>query len=121
MTRRPDASEYAEYYDGYVKLVPDGDIIRVLHEQLDEMLELLAGVPAEKAEYRYEPEKWSVKELIRHVIDVEWIFVCRALTFARSDTSALPGMDQDEFADRAASVEQSLGDMRVLKERYLSG
>jgi hypothetical protein len=95
--RRPTPDEYFEYYDMYIRLVPDGDIIDILKEQLASTVGFLETIPHEKADFRYAPDKWSTKEVIGHIIDAEWVFTSRALWFARGDRQPLPGMEQDEF------------------------
>lgn len=99
--RRPDTGEYVDYYDRYVRLVPDGDIVGLLRAQAMVTNDLLRGLAPGLAEFRYEPGKWSLKEVLGHVIDAEWIFTYRALSFARGQESPLPGMDQDVFMARA--------------------
>ena len=95
--RRPRTSEYYKYYDRYVRLVPDGDIIEIFKEQLTSTESFFGSISADKAEYRYQPDKWSMKEVFGHVIDVEWVFSYRALRFARGDQTSLPGIEQDNL------------------------
>lgn len=95
--RRPAPAEYDDFYRGYVDLVPDRDIIDILRAQRDSLGELIARIPRDRADYRYAPGKWTTREVIGHVIDSEWVFVGRALWFARAASTPLPGMDQDEF------------------------
>lgn len=109
--RRPGRDEYFEFYDRYVRLVPDGDIIGILKEQLDSMVEFVAAIPAAKVDYRYEPDKWSVKQVIGHVIDVEWVFTYRGLRFARGDRTKLPGIDQDALVAGANFAERRIDDL----------
>ena len=109
--RRPGADEYVEYYAGYVSRVPDGDIIDILRRQLDSGLDVLEGFSREKSEYRYAPDKWSVKEVLGHVIDVEWIFTYRALRIARGDKTPLAGMEQDEFMAGANFADRDIAGM----------
>lgn len=94
---RPQPSEYAEYYGAYVERVPDGDIVDVLRDQMEETVRFLGGLPPDKENYRYAPGKWTVKEVVRHVVDMEWVFTNRALCFARGDQTPLPGVEQDDF------------------------
>ncbi len=101
---RPDPSEYLPYYQRYVSLVPDGDVLEALESQIGSLGALLDGVDDSKAGYRYEPGKWSIRELIGHVSDTERIFSYRALRFARNDSTPLPGYEQDDFV-RAASFD----------------
>ncbi len=95
MTPRPDPAEFAPYYARYVDRVPDGDIVRTLETQLDEMIALLQTVSEERSRHRYEPGKWSVRELLNHVTDTERVFLYRALWFARGFDSPLPSFEQE--------------------------
>jgi len=94
---RPNTTEYAPYYDKYVTLVPDGDITTTLAAQLEDTLALLRSIPEERGGYAYEPGKWSIKELLGHVIDGERIFAYRALRIGRNDKTPLPGFEQDDY------------------------
>lgn len=108
---RPDETEYAPYYGTYVSLVPDGDIIAVLSNQSAETLALLRALPEAEGSYRYAPDKWSIKELVGHVIDTERIFAYRALRFARNDQTPLPGFEQDDYIRNASFNDYSLSDL----------
>ena len=77
--------------------MPDGDVISTLTTQMSETQALLGALPASVATYRYAPEKWSVNEVIGHLIDSERIFAARALRFARNDPAPLPGFEQDDY------------------------
>jgi hypothetical protein len=94
--RRPLPTEYAAYYEGYVSAVPGTDILAALRQERDAALSLLESVPAEKVEYRYAPEKWTLIQVFGHVIDMEWVFAVRALHFARGVPGPMPGVDQDD-------------------------
>lgn len=109
--RRPEASEYAPYYDKYVALVPTGDVIETLRRQSADTLALLRSIPEDKAGARYAPGKWSVKELVGHVIDTERIFTYRALRFARGDRTSLHGFDQDPYVLAADFDTRTLADL----------
>jgi hypothetical protein len=99
---KPAQSDYAPYYGKYVSLVPEGDILVSLSRQLDETLALLDGVSESQAGHRYAPDKWSVRELVGHVIDTERIFAYRALRFARNDKTPLSGYEQDGYIVNAS-------------------
>jgi hypothetical protein len=116
MRRRPDSTEYHEYYNRYVSLVPDGDILSILREQLESTLVFLSAIPGERYEHRYAPDKWSLQEVLRHVFDIEWVFTYRALHFARGETSPLPGVDQDALMMGVAPASYS---KRNLIEEFL--
>jgi hypothetical protein len=108
---RPQATEYAAYYDRYISLVPDGDIVGTLNRQLEETLALIRGIPEARGDFRYAEGKWSIKELIGHVIDCERVFTYRALRFGRGDTTALSGFEQDDFVRGADFNKRSLSDL----------
>lgn len=111
---RPAPSEHAEYYGRYIELVPDGDILVTLREQLEDTLELLDGVPEERETYSYAEGKWTLREVVGHLIDTERMFGFRALAMARSNGVDLPAMDQEEWAANSNAGERPLADL--LKE-----
>jgi hypothetical protein len=94
---RPEPNEYAPDFEKYVSLVQDADLLETLERQGAETLALLRGLPEERGAHRYEPDKWSVKQLVGHLNDTERLFAYRVLAISRGDTQPLPGMDQDEW------------------------
>ncbi|MCB1036626.1 MAG: DinB family protein [Acidobacteria bacterium] len=120
LTVRPAADEYAPFYETDVGKVPEGDLLETLRRQSSETLDLLAGLDEEAALHRYEPGKWSVKEVVGHMIDTERIFSYRALSFARKDPNPLPGMDQEPWAAAAGfdrrTLDSLLSEWRHLRE-----
>src|SRR5262245_43046240 len=94
---RPETSEYAEYYGKYTGRIPGTNVLPVLEQQLESALALFREIDERKAEFRYEPGKWSIKELVGHIIDSERVFAYRALVFSRNDSTVLPGFDQDKW------------------------
>src|SRR5688572_25082752 len=92
---RPQKDEAADYYFGYINLVPDGNIVEVLEQQMAETLTFLSTVSEEQSLMRYAPDKWSLRELLNHINDTERVFVFRALWFARGFTEPLPSFDQE--------------------------
>jgi hypothetical protein len=107
---RPDASEYAPYYATYLDKVPADvtDILKHLKKQGLVMLGLLRRMDDAAAEHRYAPDKWSVKEVVGHLIDTERLFGFRALWFARQDAQEQPGMDPDVWAAASNAHRRSL-------------
>jgi hypothetical protein len=101
MDHKPASTEYDAYFETYVRLVPNGDFMASLHKQLDETTVLLANLPEAKPDYRYAAGKWSLKEVVGHMIDTERIMSCRALRIGRGDTTPLPGFDQDIYVENA--------------------
>ena len=108
---RPQTGEYATYYGRYIDLATEDDIVAALDAQSHETATLLGGISEEQAAHRYEPEKWSVKQLVGHVIDAERIFAYRALCFARDDATPLPGFEQDPYVANAASDDRPIADL----------
>ena len=117
MKHKPDANEYAAFYETYVSLVPDVDVVAALEAQRLQMAQLLAGRSERDGNFRYAPEKWSVKEVIGHLADSERIFSYRALRIARGDTTPLPGFEQDDYVREAGSGRREL---RELAEEFAS-
>jgi len=105
---RPAADEYAPYYGSYVRLVPDGPIVETLRNQISETMATLNALREEKGDHRYQPDKWSIKEVLGHVIDGERIFSYRALRFARRDETPLPGFEQNLYVPAAAFGRRTL-------------
>jgi hypothetical protein len=108
---RPAASEYLPYYERYIGLVPEGDVVATLVNQMIETQALLRALPASVATYRYAPDKWSVNELVGHMIDSERIFTSRALRFARNDPAPMPSFDQDDYVRNATFDSYPLADV----------
>jgi len=108
---RPDTTEHAPYYGKYVELVPEGDIVETLRTQFQESLEMFRGISEEKAATRYAPDKWSIKEVLGHVIDGERVFSYRALTFARGDATEIPGFEQDDYVRTGQFDRRTLADL----------
>jgi hypothetical protein len=111
--KRPGPTEYAPYYGKYVERVPDAPIVGLLRDQMKATLDLLRSIPEGKENYAYAPGKWTIKEVIGHVIDSERVFSYRALRIARADATPLPGFDQDEYVPRggfASRTVRSLAD-----------
>jgi hypothetical protein len=95
--QRPAAGEHLPYYDKYIALVPDGDLIELLARNADETIALLRHQPIELADHAYAPGKWTVKEVIGHLCDAERIFTYRLLRIARNDSTALQGFDENKY------------------------
>ena len=109
--RRPRPDELGEFYHGYLALVPEGDVLAKLEQGLAETRALLARFGEERGGHRYAPGKWSVKDVVGHVIDGERVFSYRALRMARGDTTPLPGFEQDDYVAAAHSDLRTLEDL----------
>ena len=111
MLQRPAADEHDEYYSVYIDRVPDGDILEILTREIERTGEVLAKVPPEREGFRYASGKWSVREVVGHMLDAERVFAHRALWFARADPAPLPGMDQDTWAGASNANDISVGQL----------
>jgi hypothetical protein len=103
MIGRPESSEAAPYYFTYINQVEGDNPVRAIEAQLEQALPMLKGISEEKSLYRYEPEKWSIRQALNHVTDTERVFAVRALWFARGLDSSLPSYDQNIAAAGAAA------------------
>jgi uncharacterized damage-inducible protein DinB len=111
-THRPDETEYAPYFARYIARVPEDDIIAQLRENSATLGATLAALDDARGARRPEAGKWSIREMIGHMIDVERVFVSRALHIGRGNTAPLPGFDQDDYAAAAGSDARQLSDLR---------
>ena len=110
-TVRPSPEEYGEHYQTYVELVPETDVVAAMERQVPETVRLLSGIPATLADYRYDAGKWTVREVIGHIIDTERIFGFRALAFARGEKAPVPGADENEYVRHAAFDRYRIDDL----------
>ena len=98
---RPKLEVIPPFYKGYVENVKEMDVLEALEHSSRQMMELFKSIPEEKGDYRYAEGKWSIKELLNHMIDGERIFGYRALRFARNDKTPLPGFEENDYAPEA--------------------
>jgi hypothetical protein len=108
---RPDPSEFAPFYAGYIAGVPDGDLLATLEQQGRETRALLEGLSETRGDYAYAPGKWTVKEILGHIADGERVFSYRALTFARGDSGPLPGFDEQAWTPASGARQRTLTDL----------
>lgn len=111
MLQRPGPDEYDDYYGLYIQQVPDGDVLEILARQVEITGELVGRVPPELETYRYQAGKWSVREVLGHMLDVERTFAHRALWFARASPEKLPGIEQDPWAEVSNAGERPVADL----------
>lgn len=107
---RPQPGEYNPYYDQYISLVKSDDILSALEKQAPETIALLKTAAA-KADFRYAPGKWSVKEVLGHVNDAERIMTYRALRIARGDKTPIEGFEQDDYIRDGNFGQRTLADL----------
>jgi uncharacterized damage-inducible protein DinB len=116
---RPDLETVPQFYKGYVEHVKNYDMLVAMKESGKAMTNLIASIPEEKGEYRYQPGKWSIKELLCHMMDAERIFAYRALRFARNDKTPLSGFEENDYAPEAnahgRTIQQLAKEMETLR------
>ncbi|MFL5608054.1 MAG: DinB family protein [Gemmatimonadaceae bacterium] len=108
---RPDATEYAPFYANYVAAVPEADVVSALRNSGQEITAALSAIPESRGGFRYADGKWSIRELIGHVIDAERIFTYRALRLARGDSTPLPAFEENEYVRVAGSDARTVADL----------
>ncbi len=116
---RPAETEFAPYYQGYVNQVSENDVIAVLRSELDDLDVLLDRVPADKETYAYAEGKWTIRQVVGHLIDGERVFGYRAFCIARGEKQNLPGFEQDDYLQTAPynniSLEDLLSELRLVR------
>ena len=114
---RPLSGDYNPYFDNYISLVKGENILAALESNYKITQQFLKSIPEEKGDYSYADGKWSVKQVIIHITDTERVFAYRALSIARGDNTALPGYDENVWADNCAAEKRTLADV---VEEFLS-
>jgi len=123
MIKRPEAGEYAAYADAYVSMLSVGaDVLQILAETQQSTYDLLAHLTEEKAMYAYAEGKWTIKEVLGHMIDTERVFAFRAFCFSRA-FAELPGFDQDEYVNNtnynSHSIKSLAEEFRITRQSNL--
>jgi len=102
----------AEFYQGYIDLVKEEDIYKALEKNTRQFRKFLKNIPRKKLDYAYAEGKWTIREMLQHIIDAERVFVYRALTFSRLDGNPLPGFDENTWAANAGAAERGWNDLQ---------
>ncbi len=98
MITKPSDLITNEYFSGYVNLAEGDDLLQALEQTCEEALMVYQGISEEQAAFAYQEGKWTIKQLLQHIIDTERVFCYRALSFARGDQQNLCGFEEDNFA-----------------------
>lgn len=110
-TLRPKSDEHVPYYSAYIDRVPDGDIVEILKNDTPETLSFLRAIPEARWDYRYAPDKWSVRQIVGHLADGERVFQYRAWRFSRADRIPVPGFDENLYVANAPFENVSMPDL----------
>jgi len=110
---KPTATEYAPFYETYVKLVPDIELMDAFTQSFIITDQIWEKIPESKAEFQYAVNKWTIKQVLQHIIDTERIFNFRALCFARGEQQPVFGFDENTYADQATVTHRKLQDIQT--------
>lgn len=108
MAQRPSDSDYPEYYRRYVALIEHDDVLEVLADQVDTVMSMFAEMDEARTLFRYADGKWSIREVLGHLLDCERIFGMRALCIARGEQQPLPGFEENDYVANAIFDERPL-------------
>lgn len=109
--RRPESTEYAKFYAGYVSLVPETDVMTALQDQVFDFETLLADISDEQGDYAYAENKWTIRELLGHMIDGERVFSYRAFRISRSDETPLASFEENAYVANSNFKNRTLRDL----------
>jgi DinB superfamily len=108
---RPDLKLVPESFHNYINQVPENDLMEAFQKESPSFIRFLESIVPEKRDHRYAESKWTVKEILQHIIDGERVFAYRALCFARKDTTPLPGFDENLWGDNARADKRNWADL----------
>ena len=111
MIIKPNIADVPAYYRAYLGLVQSNDLISELHKSQEMTIQLIKSIPADMIDYCYEENKWSIKQVFRHIIDCERIFSYRAFRFSRFDGTELAGFDENKYIESVQNLEYNLEDL----------
>lgn len=109
----PEANEYNPYYEPYIQMFKGENIVNVLANGVEEVNRLVASLTEEQLRSAYAEGKWTIKEVLQHIMDTERIFCNRALRFARNDKTNLPGFEQDDYVPFSGANERDSSEMLI--------
>lgn len=105
------SDEFASFYKPYIEKVGNDDLITILNKSGEDLIFFFNSIPAEKLEYSYAEGKWTIKEVLLHIIDAERIFCYRALRFARNDKTSLQGFDENTYVPESCANSRTIGSL----------
>jgi hypothetical protein len=117
-------TEYAPFYAGYIQALDNVELIEELEICLHEFIKFVQNIPMDKFDYRYAEGKWTIKEIIQHLIDAERVFSYRAMRISRNDMTPLPGFEENHYVDNtnanARNLQELLTELAVVRQSSLS-
>lgn len=108
---KPIKGSYPAYFETYISKVTEDDVLIALHNNLQACKQFFKSIPADKENSAYAQGKWTIKQVLNHILDCERIFAYRALRFARKDPQTLAAFDEDAYASVADVTNRNLGDL----------
>ena len=114
---RPDLTRIPQWYHGYVNAVNEADLESAFRNQQNSFVPFLESLPEAKRDYRYADGKWTIREMLQHIIDAERVFSYRAMCFARKEETPLPSFDENAYADNSKANNR---DWTSMLEEYKS-
>ena len=108
---RPETSEYDAYYERYVSLINDEDVVEALEKQPSELKDLFANVSEDRGTFSYEEGKWTLKEVLSHIVDGERMFAYRVLRISRGDETPIEGFEQDGYIENSNANNRCFADL----------
>lgn len=109
--RRPEPDEFAPYFNTYISLIEGDAVLPILEAQSGEIRAMFSDVSEEKGGFAYAEGKWTIKELLSHLIDGERIFAYRILRISRGDTTPIEGFEQDDYIETSNANNRSFTDL----------
>jgi len=109
----PDLAGVPPFYMTYVEYVKDDDMMDILHRSNVQAQELIKTIPEERGTFRYAEGKWTIKEVLCHMMDAERIFAYRALRFSRNDKTPLPGFDENSYTPESNAHSRTVSQIAV--------
>ena len=105
---KPSQSEYSSYFKPYIDLVESGELSELLSQNKRDVISFFKNIPEDRHNYKYAEDKWTIKEVLMHIIDTERVFSYRALACARGETALLPTMDENLYTKNSGALNRTL-------------
>lgn len=116
-------NEYAQFYAGYIQALDNVELLEELEICVHDFIRFVQNIPMDKFDFRYAEGKWTIKDIIQHLIDVERVFSYRALRIARNDATSLPGFDENFYVTNAnantRSIQELLSELALVRQSTL--